>query len=355
MSCFVFCCLITIHPGGPQAFIKEMFADVLNYRPNFGTCPNASTFDPQGNEKRLAILTDPLNPINIYDDKGNVSDYELFLYVLANQLQEKCLLRGRQEPSCLTPDDFEWSIATAGFFQGLPYVKLKSSHSGQKQLAMDLQNHSRAAVSDTIDHLPIARSSDCPYSLYNMMHTYIQKLYPPKHLFKDPNCRRLFQRKASKLQITKWRADGHPWMASTVNPWGPKMFNVASTRHAETFGHTNAKRCTAHGSRKKGITIIHSTDGVGVSNKLAITRHKHIATGAFYDKGTLKGRDKAQCALHGLVYDGTQSDYVDQKLQVIDRKCSPVPGPIHSTKKPSSAAVHFQEPVSHSPNRTLGT
>ena len=95
-------------------------------------------------------------------------------------------------------------------------------------------------------------------------------------------------------------------MASTVNPWGPKMFNLASTRHAEKFGHTNAKRCTAHGSRKKGTTIIHSTDGVGVSTKLAITRHKHIETGAFYDKGTLMGRDKAQAALHGIVYDGTQ-------------------------------------------------
>ena len=121
-SYFFLCYLITILSGGPQAFIKEMFADVLNYRPNFGTCPNASTFDPQGNEKRLAILSDPLNPINIYDEKGNVIDYELFLYVLANQLQEKCLLRGRQEPSCLTPDDFEWGITTAGFFQGLPFV-----------------------------------------------------------------------------------------------------------------------------------------------------------------------------------------------------------------------------------------
>ena len=353
-SYFFLCYLITILSGGPQAFIKEMFADVLNYRPNFGTCPNASTFDPQGNEKRLAILSDPLNPINIYDEKSNVIDYELFLYVLANQLQEKCLLRGRQEPSCLTPDDFEWGITTAGFFQGLPFVKLKSSHSGQKQLAMDLQNHSRAAVSSTIDHLPIARTSNCPYSLYNMMHKYTQELYPPKHLFKDPTCRRLFQRKASKQQITQWRSEGHSWMASTVNPWGPKMFNLASTRHAEKFGHTNAKRCTAHGSRKKGTTIIHSTDGVGVSTKLAITRHKHIETGAFYDKGTLMGRDKAQAALHGIVYDGTRSDYVDQKLQPIDRKRSPVPGPIHSTKKQSSSAVHFQDTVSHSPSRTLG-
>ena len=131
------------------------------------------------------------------------------------------------------------------------------------------------------------------------------------------------------------------------------MFNVASKRHAETFGHTNAKRCTAHGSCKKGATIIHSTDGVGVSTKLAITRHKHIETGAFYDKGTLMGLDKAQAALHGIVYDGTWSDYVDQTLQLIDRKCSPVPGPIHSTKKQSSSAVHFQDTVSH-PSHTLG-
>ena len=93
-----------------------------------------------------------------------------------------------------------------------------------------------------------------------------------------------------------------------------RVFNIASKRHAHTFGFTNADCNTAHGSCKKGTTIIHSTDGVGVTTKLVVTCYKHIETGASYDKGTLMGRDKAQAALHVIVYDGTSSDYVDQKL-----------------------------------------
>jgi len=247
-------------------------------------------------EKRLTILTDPLNPINIYDDKGIVIDYELLMYELANHIQEKFLLRGQKEPSSLTPDDFEWGVTKEGFFAGLPYFKLLSSHAGQKKLAMDLQNHSRVAISSTIDHILVARTSKCPYSPYNMMHHYVNKLFPPIHLFKDPMNRRLFQQRAKKSQINKWRKDGHTWQASTFNPWGPKMFNIASKRHAHTFGFTNADRNTAHGHRKKGTTIIHSTDGVGVSTKLAVTCHKHIKTGVSYDEGTLMGRDKAQAA-----------------------------------------------------------
>ena len=46
-----------------------------------------------------------------------------------------------------------------GYFTGLPYFKLLSSHAGQKQLAMDLQNHSRDAVSSNIDHFPVAYTS----------------------------------------------------------------------------------------------------------------------------------------------------------------------------------------------------
>ena len=133
--------------------------------------------------------------------------------------------------------------------------------------------------------------------------------------------------------------------ASTVNPWGPKMFNIASRRHAHTFGFTNTDRNTAHGHRKKGTTIIHSTDGVGVSTKLAVTRHKHIETGVSYDEGTLMGRDKAQASLHGLVYDGTSSDYVDQTLRPIDRSIShkPTTTTTLSTKQEDRSNVQFEQ------------
>ena len=119
-----------------------MFKTIVQYRPDYGKRPNKATFDPDGPSKRLAILKNPSNGINVLDSNGNVIDYELHLTIIANQIQSIWMLRGQKEPSLLQPEDFLWYIIPEGAFAGLPAVKLIAGHQGQKKSKFDLQNHS---------------------------------------------------------------------------------------------------------------------------------------------------------------------------------------------------------------------
>ena len=48
-----------MYTGEVQAYWKETWIETLKHRPDFGTKPNASTFDPDGKEKRIAKILDP--------------------------------------------------------------------------------------------------------------------------------------------------------------------------------------------------------------------------------------------------------------------------------------------------------
>ena len=57
------------------------------------------------------------------------------------------MLRGCKEPANLTRNDFEFGRMKRGEFKGRPYIRLKSSHQGQKKKgALTIANHTRYVV-----------------------------------------------------------------------------------------------------------------------------------------------------------------------------------------------------------------
>ena len=125
-----------MYTGEVQAYWKETWIETLKHRPDFGTKPNASTFDPDGKEKRIAKILDPTHDeSNFFDEDWRFQSkdhFKLFLYVVADIIQSYNIMRGQLEPSLLTRNDFDWGTMTEGCWKGRRYCKLKSSHQGQK-------------------------------------------------------------------------------------------------------------------------------------------------------------------------------------------------------------------------------
>ena len=104
------------------------------------------------------MLEDPSNQYYIFDINGKVSitvkfhcdgipdftPFHLLQWIVADILQSYNMLRGGKEPSELTRHDFEFGTMQEGEFKGWPYVRLKSSHQGQKKKgALTISNNTR--------------------------------------------------------------------------------------------------------------------------------------------------------------------------------------------------------------------
>jgi len=150
---------VAIHVLGEfPAYWKDLWASVVKYRPSFGTRPHRACFDKDGDIKRLIVLEDPSNQYYIFDINGKVSitvkfhcdgipnftPFHLLQWIVADILQSYNMLRGGKEPSLLTRHDFEFGKMQDGEFKGRPYVRLKSSHQGQKKKgALTISNNTR--------------------------------------------------------------------------------------------------------------------------------------------------------------------------------------------------------------------
>ena len=152
---------IHIFIGEFPAYWKDLWASTVKYRPNFGTRPHRACFDKNGDMKQLMILEDPSNQYYIFDEWGCVSvtvkfhcngipdftPFHLLQWVVADILQSYNMLRGCKEPANLTRNDFEFRRMKRGEFKGRPYIRLKSSHQGQKKKgALTIVNHTRYVV-----------------------------------------------------------------------------------------------------------------------------------------------------------------------------------------------------------------
>ena len=108
--------------------------------------------------KQLMILEDLSNQYYIFDEWGGVSvtikfhcngipdftPFHLLQWVVADILQSYNMLRGCKEPANLTRNDFEFGRMKRGDFKGRPFIRLKSSHGGQKKKgALTIANHTR--------------------------------------------------------------------------------------------------------------------------------------------------------------------------------------------------------------------
>jgi hypothetical protein len=288
-----------------QAYWKDVFASTVKYRPKYGTCPNAATFDEAGDQKRLAILQDPNSTIQLFNKLGNLIEtkeiMKLFVYIINNILCGHFMLRGSKEPIHLTRADFTFIPMPDGYWQGCPSIHLRVCHTGQKKKDMTVSNHTRQDVSETTNYQPLVRLSNSRFDPYNLVELYFFKLLPPEEIRKTKEPIRLLQQPAAIAQRVKWRNAGYPYVfAAGNNPWGKNMPNEASKRHATIFGFDNPERNTGHRSRKKGYTSIANAPGVGISTKLAAVRHKSEGVGLHYDHGTRESQDRAIASLQGI-------------------------------------------------------
>jgi hypothetical protein len=175
--------------GDFQAYWKDTFAKTQAHREDYGTLPNASTFDDNFVIKRYeAIKKGVLRPL---------SDYDHHTYILLEDFLQKNMLRGSQEPVSITINDLEHGTMPAeSGKRGMRFYRLKASHSGQKGNALSLKNTSTENPKNMNGCAPMVEDPDDPYCLYYLLHRHLTQYLPP-----DASDGRIFRRKASNKQI----------------------------------------------------------------------------------------------------------------------------------------------------------
>ena len=195
-----------MYTGEVQAYWKDTWIETLKHRPAFGTKPYASTFDPDGKEKRIAKILDPTHKeSNFFDEDWRFQSkdhFKLFLYVVADIIQSYNMMRGQLEPSLLTRNDFDWGTMTEGCWKGRRYCKLKSSHLGQKQKHLTLSNYTRTDTTAKSNYLPLVQMTDEWYDDFNIVHRWFHHILPPESENQTGKPIRIFQYMANKNQIT---------------------------------------------------------------------------------------------------------------------------------------------------------
>ena len=70
-----------------MAYWKDLFCSTKLLIPSYGTTPNKATFDPEYREKRIAAHADPNHIFKIVDANGNVINYYMFTWVVAEVIK----------------------------------------------------------------------------------------------------------------------------------------------------------------------------------------------------------------------------------------------------------------------------
>jgi hypothetical protein len=187
------------YSGGVCAYWKDVFADTSKLIPNFGTTPNAATHDSRYREKREACHADPNHPFKFMDAVGNITNYNYFLWVIAEIIKTHFMSRSSKEPSEMVIDDFEFFVQTEGEFVDCNAFILKSNHNGQKNADITLSNHTHRDREDDRLYVPVYQVSDDPMSEYNLVHKFFHQVLPPKERIFGPA--RIFRYIASNKQI----------------------------------------------------------------------------------------------------------------------------------------------------------
>jgi len=181
-----------------SAYWKDVFADTSKLIPNFGTTPHAATHDSRYREKREACHADPNHPFKLMDSDGNITNYNWFLWVIAEIIKTHFMSRSSKEPSEMVIDDFIFFVQTEGEFVDCNAFILKSNHNGQKNADITLSNHTHRDREDDRQYVPLYQVSDDPMNEYNLVHKFFHQVLPPKDRIFGPA--RIFRYIASKKQ-----------------------------------------------------------------------------------------------------------------------------------------------------------
>jgi hypothetical protein len=297
--------------GSFSAYWNDTFEKCQSFRPDFGTAPNASCFDPAYREKtRRAIELGKLRPFE------NVRHFNM---LVLQELQTNWLLRSCKEPVNIRITDLEWQIMSDGDFVGQPTVRLKESLPGQKREHLSLAKPKLGATG--VVFAPMPQILNDPYSLYNLLRKLVFEYMPP-------NCsdNRILRRAATKKQIEvrfslfscsflklfirtntfvlrkDWRKQGQTWVLDPrpSGAMGHTQPNVYCKELAKICEYDNAQRCTGQGNRKAGISALaNSSENIASKAVMVVARHTNANTNVTYQTTNAVTRDKTIRALQG--------------------------------------------------------
>ena len=157
--------------------------------PDFGILPDQAQFDADWLEKCQMAIDDPeieLNPVN------NIVDFvDVALEIL---IVEWCT-RGCLEPISIVKEDFERSVIEESKFAGIPYIRLKENHRGQKRKKLSLKDSNSNRKNGEKRTLP------CPYNqqsyLWYQMTIWLLEMVLDNCI--GPNC--IFQQPTAVKQV----------------------------------------------------------------------------------------------------------------------------------------------------------
>jgi hypothetical protein len=133
------------------------------------------------------------------DHHGNITNYNWFMWVIAEIIKTHFMSRSSKEPSEMVIDDFIFSVQKEGEFADCNAFILKSNHNGQKNADITLSNHTHRDREDYRQYVPLYQVNDDPMNEYNLVHKFFHQVLPPTNHIIGPAC--IFRYIASNKQI----------------------------------------------------------------------------------------------------------------------------------------------------------
>lgn len=148
--------------GDFLGYWKDTFAISQEQRSDYGTRPNASTFDSTYKVKRQAAVA-----------KGVLTaftNYTHHTWILLEDFLTHNMLHGSQEPVHVTRDDIIHGIIPPGIISaGCRFYRLRSHHSGQKGNALTLKNTAVENEKNANAYVPMVEDPNDPLCLYSLL------------------------------------------------------------------------------------------------------------------------------------------------------------------------------------------
>ena len=209
---------------------------------------------------------------------------EHFVWCALENVMCQFCLRGNLEPSSLLVEDFTQEYIQEGAFKGIPCFVLGANYSGQKGHALSLRNPTHDVENTKKKTYP------CPYNKDELScYQTLLKLFemmPDADVCEDGRNggRRLFRKPASKQELAYYKSIGHPeWKLTSKKSRviGRNAINPILKKIAVWSGYKNPEKCTAHGKRKAGISVV-ANKQVGPATLASLGGHTNLKTVSRY-------------------------------------------------------------------------
>ena len=276
---------------------------------DYGTLKNQAKFDYDGDNKiRTAIKNKVLNPFDNYEDLVRTVVYICGRYFA---------LRGRKEISLLKWADFSFEKYEHGPDKGKNCVQLiienhttyqkykvgKSAVKNKNELTFKVREN----PDDIID----------PFKMIKLFRSFC----PPEQV-------RFFCRvQTPKMEHARRTntVDGILvpilYKTSPNNVMGQNVITEKTRELAKICGWENWEECTNHGLRAMGVTILHNSININLTNKPVPTHCRHASEKSQnpYNRDTLIANSNLQDALIGDVAKKSSATPVDTELSVLKK------------------------------------